>query len=161
MLSHDLLTTGGHFSWLSRARGDLDNWYVLPVYLLSMHTRPVVFGILFAIPTIGVDLVLPDALANAFRMVLLAAIAGIYVGFALSDGRPRVILLEASVALAFVLVAAFGGHVSLIVLALGYLLHGVWDLVHHPHAIPTRIVPWYPPFCAIYDWLIAPAVVAG
>ena len=57
-------------------------------------------------------------------------IAGIYVGFAVADGRPKVIAIESSVAFAFVLVAA--------------------------SAITAR---WWPPVCMVVDWVVA-AIVA-
>jgi thiol:disulfide interchange protein len=120
-----------------------------------MRTLPLFAAVVLALPTIGVDLVLPDQQARALLTVLLAAIAGIYVGFALMDGRARILVLEASIALAFVLLATLGAQESLLLLALGYIGHGVWDLAHHPNYVPTRLVPWYPPFCALYDWLIA------
>jgi hypothetical protein len=120
-----------------------------------MRTLPLLVAVGLAILTIGVDVVLPDSQARALLTVLLAAIAGIYVGFALMDGRPRIIVLEIGIALAFVLLATVGTQASLLVLALGYIGHGVWDLAHHPNYVPTRLVPWYPPFCAVYDWLIA------
>jgi hypothetical protein len=40
--------------------------------------------------------------------VELAVIAAVYIGFAVADGRWRVISLECSVAIAFVVIAAVG-----------------------------------------------------
>ncbi len=143
------------YAWFTRLRGELDTRTASSLYLSAMRTLPLFAAVVLAIPTMGIDLVLPDQQARALLTVLLAAIAGIYVGFALMDGRPHIVVLEASIALAFVLLATLGAQASLLVLAMGYIGHGVWDLVHHPNYVPTRLVAWYPPFCALYDWLIA------
>ena len=85
----------------------------------------------------------------------LALIAGVYLGFALSDGRLPVMLTELFVALAFT-AAALGGAMSWpvwIAVALG--AHGVWDWAHHRERVPTRMPRWYVPFCAVFDWVYA------
>jgi hypothetical protein len=34
-----------------------------------------------------------------------------------------------------------------VVLAAGYIGHAVWDAVHHPRTIHTRVPRWYVPLC--------------
>jgi len=40
-------------------------------------------------------------------------------------------------------------------LAAGYIAHGVWDMFHHPRMIGTKVVKWFPPACAIFDFIVA------
>ena len=71
-------------------------------------------------------------------------IASVYVGFAVADGRPKVIVAESSVASIFVVVAAVA------------VTGSVWLVAN------TR---WWPPLCMVVDWvaaaIIAIAIVAG
>ena len=57
----------------------------------------------------------------------LAVIAFVYIGFAVADGRVRIILVECGVAMAFVVVAAAGITGSAWLLAFGLAAHGVKD----------------------------------
>ena len=89
----------------------------------------------------------------------LVAIAAIYIGFAVADGRPRVIGVESSVAFVFVVVAAAAVTGSPWLLVAGLAGHGLKDLwQHRTHFVAnTR---WWPPFCMIVDWVVAAIVVA-
>jgi hypothetical protein len=57
----------------------------------------------------------------------LAVIASVYVGFAVADGRPRVIALESGVTLVFVIVAAAAVTGSPWLLVAGLAGHGIKD----------------------------------
>ena len=92
------------------------------------------------------------------QALLLALIASVYIGFAVADGRPRVIAVESTVAGAFVLLAAAGVTGSAWLLVLGYTGHGLkdfWQERRH-YVANTR---WWPPFCAAVDWLVAVVLV--
>jgi hypothetical protein len=81
-------------------------------------------------------------------------IAAVYIGFAVADGRPKIIAVEGSIAVAFVLLAAAAVTGSAWLLVLGYTGHGLkdfWQERHH-YVAGTR---WWPPFCAAVDWLVA------
>jgi hypothetical protein len=84
----------------------------------------------------------------------LAMIAAIYIGFAVADGRTKIILVECGVALAFVVVAAAGTSGPAWVLAFGLAAHGVKDAWQQwsQFVSGTR---WWPPFCAAVDWVVA------
>jgi hypothetical protein len=88
----------------------------------------------------------------------LVLIAGIYIGFAVADGRPSVIVVESGVAALFVLLAATGVTGSAWLLVLGFIGHGVKDLWQHRSHYVTN-TRWWPPFCLIVDWVVA-AVIA-
>jgi hypothetical protein len=89
----------------------------------------------------------------------LAAIAAIYVGFAVADGRPKVIAVESNVAFAFVIVASTAISGSPWLLVAGFVGHGLKDLwQHRTHFVAnTR---WWPPFCMVVDWVVA-AIIVG
>ena len=75
------------------------------------------------------------------------------------DGSVRAIVTEVSVGAVFLVFALLGLRESITWLVVGYVLHGFWDYLHDPGRVPTRVPNWYPPFCAVYDWLIALLIV--
>ena len=88
----------------------------------------------------------------------LALIAAVYIGFAVADGRPAVIVVECVVAAVFVVLAAAGVTGSAWLLVVGFLGHGLKDLWQHRshYVADTR---WWPPFCLVVDWVVAAAMV--
>jgi hypothetical protein len=94
----------------------------------------------------------------------LALIASIYIGFAVADGRPKVIAVESAVAAVFVVVAAAAVTASPWLLVLGLAGHGLKDLWQHRHRFVAN-TRWWPPFCLVVDWIaaaiIAVAIIAG
>jgi hypothetical protein len=88
----------------------------------------------------------------------LVGIAFVYVGFAVADGRPKVIAVESSVTFAFVVIAAVAVTGSPWLLVIGLAAHGLKDLWQHrtEFVAGTR---WWPPFCMVVDWLVA-AIIA-
>ncbi len=84
----------------------------------------------------------------------LAVIAAIYIGFAVADGRARIIAVECAVSMAFVVVAAAGITGSAWLLAGGLAAHGVKDgwQQRSQYVSGTR---WWPPFCAAVDFVVA------
>jgi len=89
----------------------------------------------------------------------LAVIAAVYIGFAVADGRPKVIAIESGVTFAFVAVAAAAVTGSPWLLVVGLVGHGLKDLwQHRSHFVAnTR---WWPPFCMVVDWVVA-AIIVG
>jgi hypothetical protein len=104
---------------------------------------------------------LDDATVYAFGLVLIAAI---YIGFAVADGRARVIAVETGVTAAFVVVAAVAVTGSAWLLVAGLAGHGLKDLWQHRTGFVAN-TRWWPPFCATVDFIaatiIAIVVVAG
>jgi hypothetical protein len=88
----------------------------------------------------------------------LALIAAVYIGFAVADGRPRVIAVEAGIAAAFVVVAAAGVTGPAWLLVLGFTGHGVKDLWQHRRQFVAN-TSWWPPFCLVVDWVAAAILV--
>lgn len=92
------------------------------------------------------------------QSLLLALIAAVYIGFAVADGRPRVIAVECSVTFVFLLLAAAAVTGSPWLLVLGYAGHGLkdWWQERSHYVAGTR---WWPPFCAAVDFLVAAVLV--
>jgi len=91
----------------------------------------------------------------------LGFIGAVYFGFAVADGRLRSLMIELPVAGAFLLLSTPAPWVDApLFLAAGYVAHGVWDVVHHPHVVPTPVRSWYPPFCVVYDLVVAAFILA-
>jgi hypothetical protein len=61
----------------------------------------------------------------------LALIAAVYIGFAVADGRPKVIVVESTVASIFVVVAAVAVTGSLWLIVVGLVGRGLKDLWQH------------------------------
>ena len=114
----------------------------------------VVFGVIQAAAPLGFWWLAP-ATVYALSLVLIAAV---YIGFAVADGRSKVIVLEVAVAGAFVVVAAAAITGPAWLLVLGFFGHGVKDLwQHRSHYVAnTR---WWPPFCLVVDWVAAAILV--
>ena len=94
----------------------------------------------------------------------LVLIAGIYIGFAVADGRPRVIAVESAVASVFVVVAAVAVTGSEWLIVAGLIGHGLKDLWQHRNRFVANM-RWWPPFCAVVDFVaaagVALAIIAG
>ena len=87
----------------------------------------------------------------------LAAIAYVYIGFAVADGRWIVVAVESGVASAFVIIAAAAITGTPWLLVVGLAGHGFKDLwQHRSHFVAnTR---WWPPFCLVVDWVVATVI---
>src|SRR5262245_45326597 len=95
---------------------------------------------------------------------LLAPIAGVYLVFTAYFGADDAWRLEAVAVVLFGVSGMLGMRVAAL-LVLGYVLHGVWDLLHELQAHAgvgvggasrmSQIPLAYGVFCATYDWCIA------
>src|SRR6185437_8959723 len=88
---------------------------------------PVLWGLVFGAIQAASPLALRWLDQATVQSLLLAMIAAVYIGFAVADGRPRVIAVETTIAGAFVLLAAAGVAGSAWLLVLGYTAHGLKD----------------------------------
>ncbi|KAM9994313.1 hypothetical protein ACTFIZ_005600 [Dictyostelium cf. discoideum] len=93
-----------------------------------------------------------------FDIVILAACAGITFAF---SSNSVVTQFEYMFDLA---VSALVGGCALYALqkgqkyiVYGYLIHAIWDLLHHNffHIATTKTPYWYPTFCMVYDFFVA------
>lgn len=117
--------------------------------------RASIFGIFLAAAAILIATLFPKQKALDLFALLLVLIAAVYLGFALLDGRRRELSIEI-VSMTFIFfLSALGLWVTPIFLVIGYVAHGLWDILHHPKGIQTKVVRWWPPFCVMIDWIVA------
>jgi hypothetical protein len=100
---------------------------------------------------------LDDATVYAVGLTLIAAI---YIGFAVADGRPRIVAVETGVAAAFVVVATAAVTGSAWLLVAGLAGHGLKDLWQHRTGFVAN-TRWWPPFCATVDFVAATIIAIG
>ena len=98
-------------------------------------------------------------LASQGRVLLglfLALTACVYLGALLAQKQTKPVAAAELTVGALVFLCSFLGVASSVLwLAVGYALHGVWDWVHDMGVVPTRVSGWFPPACAIFDLAIA------
>jgi hypothetical protein len=119
---------------------------------------PVLWGVVWGVIQAAVPLGfwwLDPATVYALSLTLIAAV---YIGFAVADGRPRVIAVEVVVAAAFVVVAAAGVTGPAWLLLLGFVGHGFKDLWQHRRQFVAN-TRWWPPFCLVIDFVAAAILV--
>jgi len=118
-------------------------------------SKKFLLGVALSGATIFAEMLFPPGPGLLFLAFLLAALGGLYAGFALMDGRPFELAME----LGFLLVIAFVCLGSLLkwplLLAAGFFAHGLWDFAHHWRFLEKAMPSWIPPFCVAYDWAIA------
>ena len=119
---------------------------------------PVLWGLVVGLIQAGSPLAARWLDAATVYALELALIAAVYIGFAVADGRPRVIAVESTVAGLFVVVAATTVTATAWLLVLGYIGHGLKDAwqQRRQYVANTR---WWPPFCAAVDCLVAAILV--
>ena len=102
---------------------------------------------------IPVHLFLPEEIGTLVIALTIAIIAGAYIGFGASDGRPRMLILEFIVAGLFGVMALLGVLWSPYWFAFALFAHGLWDFVHHNGLFGAKVPHWYIPFCVVIDWV--------
>jgi hypothetical protein len=115
---------------------------------------PVWWGLALGVAQAASPVLFPWLDQATVQALYLSLIAAVYIGFAVADGRPKVIAVEAAVAAAFFLIAAASVTATAWLLVLGYAGHGLKDYWQHrrQYVVNTR---WWPPFCAAVDFLVA------
>jgi hypothetical protein len=125
---------------------------------------PVAWGVVLGALQAASPLAFPWLPATTVYALELTAIAAVYVGFAVADGRRHVLAVEVTVAVLFVVLAAVALPASLWLVVAGLVGHGLKDLWQHRTGFVTG-TRWWPPFCAAVDFvaaaLVALALVAG
>ncbi len=127
---------------------------VIPVNHPAEIRVPILWGVVFGLINAAVPVLiwwLPPSTVHALAIVLIAAV---YIGFAVGDGRARVIVVETLVTSVFVVLAATAVTETAWLLVVAYTAHGLKDFwQHRTHFVAnTR---WWPPFCAAVDFVVA------
>ena len=121
-----------------------------------------VVGLLLGLLFVLLVHTIPPQPARQAIALFLAFTACVYAGAALAQKPPTgIVLIELVIAAIVFCCAAVGLRAQTGWLAAGYIVHGVWDLLHHPRAVPTRVASWFPPLCAAFDFVVAIALLIG
>ncbi|WP_425228260.1 hypothetical protein [Sphingomonas sp.] len=131
---------------------------VEPNAIVGRHPARVGAGL--ALASLPAHFALSSTASHQLAAIVLVLVAGIYVGFAVQDGRAKTIAIEGSIAIVFAAAALAGLWVSAWAIPAAYALHGFWDLAHHRH-VATAMPAWYVPFCAVFDWVFAAGLAAA
>jgi hypothetical protein len=119
---------------------------------------PVAWGVVVGVLQAASPLALWWLDAATVYAMSIAVIAAVYIGFAVADGRGKIVAVETTVASIFVVIAAAAVTGSAWLLVLGLVGHGLKDWWQHR----TKFVAntrWWPPFCAAVD-AVAAAIIA-
>ena len=141
------------------SRADGDTPPTAPHRMLA-PLRSGLIGAGLSLASLPVHFVIVHALSVEIAALVLALVAGIYVGFAVQDGRVSNLIVEGIVAIAFIGAALAGLVAFAWAIPLAYALHGVWDMAHH-RLVDTALPRWYVPFCAVFDWVFAAGLAAA
>ncbi|MEQ8968348.1 MAG: DUF6010 family protein [Azospirillaceae bacterium] len=128
------------------------------VHLFARH--PYLTGGAIGLASLPVHALLPVAASVDLAAVLLAVIAGAYIGFAVRVGRSATIGFEMAGAVTFALAALAGLWWSPWAIPAVYVLHGAWDLMHRHHRLRAVVPRWYVPFCIVVDVLAGGGLAA-
>jgi hypothetical protein len=84
--------------------------------------------------------------------MILVGIGFIYIGFSWSDLTS--LIITSVQAFVFLLLAYFGTKKNTYILALGYFLHGGWDIGYSLFDKAGLVPPHYDVFCLSFDFII-------
>ena len=93
--------------------------------------------------------------AMDFYAVLLAIVAGSFLGFGLADGRRDRIVLEAGVSVGILGLILLAMWKMLWLIAVGYVVHAVWSVLHFSLAIGARVPKKFALLYVLFDGAIA------
>jgi hypothetical protein len=117
-----------------------------------------IIGVSSAISIIVLFLVLRQFDKTTIYGLILSGIGFLYVGFVWTDIHS--VVINAIQAIVFLFIAYYGVKKSTYVLALGYFLHGSWDIVYPFFRDPNLIPPHYDMFCSTLDFVICIYIIA-
>lgn len=100
--------------------------------------------------------------------MMLSAIGGVYLGFSLAvDDKERInkndkknvwnmFDTQPTIETLYIIIMIIFGtngikYQSSSIISLGYIFHGIWDLIHHYVLYKIKVPKWYIPFCTIFD----------
>lgn len=113
---------------------------------------PVIIGISSGLLIIILFILLKQFDKKIIYGLILCGIGFLYVGFAWSD--TQALIINSAQAVLFVFIAYFGIKKHFIILAAGFFLHGIWDIVYHTFQNSSLIPPQYDLFCLSIDLAI-------
>jgi hypothetical protein len=125
----------------------------------STTTRALSWGAAFGVAQAAVAMAVWWVEPSTVHALMVMLIAGVYIGFAVSDGRTNVIIVESTVVAAFFIASTVAVTATPWLVVALYLAHGAKDLwQHRTHFV--RGTRWWPPFCLAVDFTVAAIVAA-
>lgn len=94
---------------------------------------------------------------RSFYPTVLVVIASYYVLFAVTGGDMRALPAQLAVALGFAVFAVFAGRRGNRTVAIGIVLHGLYDLAFQAFGVGGGVPPWWPMFCGAIDVVLGMA----
>lgn len=116
--------------------------------------REMVFGVMLSLIIITLITCFPMDKQMQLWAITMTIIMSIYIGFALKDQGKKLLVLQIVVAAFFLPLTLMGLWITPWFLVAAFILHGFWDLLHDYKIIKTRVMPWYPDFCMVVDWVL-------
>jgi len=113
---------------------------------------PVFIGIISGLLVILIVYLLKRFDKQMIYGLILTGIGFLYVGFTWSDTTALVV--NCVQAIFFLFIAAYGIRNDLYILAVGYFLHGMWDLAYNLFPGSSLVPPHYDLFCLSIDFTI-------
>ena len=95
----------------------------------------------------------------SFYPVILIVIAFYYVLFSVMSGETNIVIYELSIALAFTITAIIGSKISIYIIAVGLIFHGIFDVFHDFILLNEGVPSWWPGFCAAVDIVLGILVI--
>lgn len=89
--------------------------------------------------------------------LILSGIGFLYVGFVWQN--LQLLVLNSIQAVVFLFLAYYGIKKNIFILAMGFFLHGCWDIVYNYMIVPGLIPPHYDLFCLSLDFTICAYLV--
>ncbi|GKS57655.1 hypothetical protein YTPLAS18_11820 [Nitrospira sp.] len=112
---------------------------------------PIVIGVLLAAAVAAFAKVTRFDQDRSFYSTVLVIVASYYVLFAVMGDSTHALVQETIVGLLFSVAAVFGAVRLPVLIGIGLVAHGLFDLIHHA-IIPNPGVPsWWPAFCMSFD----------
>ncbi|MES2330621.1 MAG: DUF6010 family protein [Bacteroidota bacterium] len=113
--------------------------------------QAIMIGIVSGLVSILFILLLKKMDKATIYAMILTGIGFLYVGYTWSDTISLV--LNSIQAIGFLFISYFGIK-NMVLLALGFFLHGAWDLVYDVLPLPDLRPPHYDLFCLSIDWVM-------
>jgi hypothetical protein len=98
---------------------------------------------------------------SAFYPTVLIVIASYYVLFAIMADNTSALIAQLAIAAVFVVLAVIGRNVDGRIVALGIVLHGLYDFAFHWAGGGGGVPVWWPAFCGTVDLVVGLTVLAA
>ena len=112
----------------------------------------VAIGVLSGLLTILLVLIFKLIDKKTAYGLILSGIGFLYVGYVWTDLQS--LIINSIQAIVFLLLGYYGIKKSIYILAIGYFLHGCWDLTYTFFREASLIPPHYDLFCSSLDFII-------